>query len=205
MLESEYEEICDINPGLKGGATWDSVYQKTPSAPPTETTQGEREPVLPVANGVVEFREQEKNLPEGNLVEIDSNESENVTEMTSLINIERESENVSVTNTDDVLKVESNDISSDTSHQKVFENDKQSPVEILQPIKAEDPPKSGGDFQTSEKNTNSNTILCDPHLDLMPSSKSGNVLPERDNSVEKDKTGSTIHSDNQDEVYEELH
>lgn len=181
VLESEYEEICDVNPAIEK-ATWNNIYQKTPSAPPEEMLKEEREPAQGGVHGNEEFSEPGSSN-EGNLVEIDTTKPAKVPEQTSLVDIEENYESDSIKNKDNTFGVESSDVLSDDLHQQVFDSnlptDKTPTLELLQSLKAEDQDKS-----------------CEIHL--------SENLPHENRSAGKDQASPTSNSLFQNGVYEEL-
>lgn len=183
MLESDYEEICDITPAIEGG-TWENIYRKTPTAPPEEMPKERREPAQCSVHGNKIFSEPGS-----------SNE-------TSLVDIEENIESDSTKNKDTT----SSDVLSDGLTQEVFDSnlttDKTSHIDLLQPLKAEDQNKSC-EIHFSENMPDSAQIS---DSDLMASSMSDDILSKKEivRSAEKDQASPTSNSLFQNEVYEEL-
>lgn len=204
MLESEYEEICDITPAIKGG-TWDNIYQKTPTAPPEEMLKEWREPAQRGVHGNGEFSEPGSSN-EGNLVEIDTTKPAKVTGQTRLFDTEENHESDSVKIKDTAFGAESGDVLSDDLTQEVFDSnlptDKTSSIELLQPLKAEDQHKSC-EIRISENMPDSAKISAS---DLMTSPMSDDTLSEKETvrSAGKDQASLTSNSLFQNGVYEEL-
>lgn len=204
VLESEYEEICDITPAIKGG-TWDNIYQKTPTAPPEEMLKEWREPAQCGVLGNGEISEPGSSN-EGNLVEIDTTKPAKVTGQTHLFDTEENHESDSIKIKDTAFGAESGDVLSDDLTQEVFDSnlptDKTSSIELLQPLKAEDQNKSC-EIRISENMPDSAKISAS---DLMTSPMSDDTLSEKEiaRSAGKDQASLTSNSLFQNGVYEEL-
>lgn len=204
VLESEYEEICDITPAIKGGA-WNNIYQKTPTAPPEEMLKEWEEPAQCGVHGNKEFTEPGSSN-EGNLVEIDTTKPAKVTEQKSLVDIEENYESDSIKNKDTTFGVKSSDVLSDDLTQEVFDSnlptDKTSHIDLLQPLKAEDQNKSC-EIHCSENMPDSAKISAS---DLMTSPMSDDLLSEKEivRSAGKNQASPNSKSVLQNGVYEEL-
>lgn len=187
VLESDYEEICDITPAIEGG-TWENIYRKTPTAPPEEMPKERREPAQCGVHGNKIFSEPGS-----------SNE-------TSLVDIEENNESDSTKNKDTTFGVESSDVLSNDLTQEVFDSNltthETSHIDLLQPLKAEDQNKSC-EIHFSENMPDSSQIS---DSDLMASSMSDDILSKKEiaRSAEKDQASPTSNSLFQNEVYEEL-
>jgi hypothetical protein len=138
VMESEYEEICDVNPATKE-AKWDNMYQKSPSAPPEDALIKDQEPAHSLTTENTENGELVNATMEGNLVDLEQKEP------TTLVDIEESSHSKKELSSNgedmNISGSRSNEILGDDINQDVLnirlstEND--SSVELLQPIKTE--------------------------------------------------------------------
>ncbi|XP_062621013.1 uncharacterized protein LOC134282629 isoform X2 [Saccostrea cucullata] len=213
VIESEYEEICDINPAAKE-ADWDNVYQKSPSAPPQELMDEGQEPAQSSTNGHAENREPENVGMTGSLVEIDQTEAENVTAQKTLVHIEENNQPGNVcdsnTNSVNISGGGSKDILCEDLNQDMLDinppTESDSSIALLQPVKTVDQCRSK-DSQNSVKDTPCAQISIES-LDLVTSSSLENDLSKKEtvNSFEDASVRSNGEKDSSDYngMYEEL-
>ncbi|XP_048779826.1 uncharacterized protein LOC130046317 isoform X2 [Ostrea edulis] len=205
VMESEYEEICDINPAAKE-ANWDNMYQKSPSAPPEEMLIEDQEPAHSLTNDNTENGELANVAMEGNLVDIEQKELE-----TTLVDIEENNHgrNEHTSNIEDlnITGGRSNDISCDDLNEDVLNiklsTANSSSLELLQPIKTE-----GETRRDDSMNLVKNTDCAPPqNFDLMTISSS-EVYSEKTpvKSPAEGSMKSTHDNDSRDckGIYEEL-
>ncbi|XP_061197480.1 uncharacterized protein LOC133205650 [Saccostrea echinata] len=180
VIESEYEEICDINPAAKE-ADWDNVYQKSPSAPPQELMDEGQEPAQSLTNDHAEDNREPENVGMAcSLVETDQ------TAQKTLVDIEENNQpgNVCDSNTKSVniSGAGSKDILCEDLNHDVLDiklpTESHSSIALLQPVKAEDQSQSK-DCENSMKDTDCAQIPTES-LDLVTATSSENGLSKKE-------------------------